>query len=118
MNRVWLFRFIHTLTSLFTNPVSAVEAQQHHNIYLSQNRALLIVQNFAFLLIFAIDSIGIPFGALHSLRNCECFVQSAGLSLHHFIHGYQAISASLGILFVHAYLPFLSFPMFSLLTFA
>ena len=33
MNHVWFFRFFHTLTSLFTNPVSAVETQQYHNVW-------------------------------------------------------------------------------------
>ena len=39
-------------------------------VYRSQNRDLLLVQNFLLLLIFATDSIGIPFGARHSLLNC------------------------------------------------
>ena len=68
MNHVWFFRFFHTGTTLFTNSVSAVEttiSQYLGNfVYLSQNRALLIVYNSVFLHIFNKDSIGIPFGAL------------------------------------------------------
>ena len=33
MNHVWFFRFSHTWTSLFPNPVSAVETQQYHNMW-------------------------------------------------------------------------------------
>ena len=33
MNHVWFFRFSHTWTSLFPNPVSAVETQQYRNMW-------------------------------------------------------------------------------------